>query len=469
MAEGITPRHSEGCPAKKGGRCRCSSGYQAWVYSPRDDKKIYKTFARESEAKSWRADAKRALDHGTLRAPTRITWREAAEAWLVGAEGGTIRNRSGDVYKSSTLRGYRRDLEEVLLPVIGPSKLSAVTTSDLQAMVDAWEVEGAPASTVRNRIKPLQAISRRARSRGGLAVNPTHDLELPAPRPREVEIVPRDVAARLLDAVPSEDRPCWATALYAGLRYGELRALRWGAVDLAGGTIRVRRSWDPKEGEIDPKTRSSRRTVPVPGVLRDILLEHRLTIGEVTPEALVFGSEDGRPFQAAVIYRRADCAWEVASARRACLERFGTDAAEGGEQRRQLVRALADDGYSRKAIAAALKVKPTEVRCDLADHPTSKAGGEALREMERLRLHQARHAYASFMIAAGVNAKALSTFMGHSSIKVTFDLYGHLMPGAEAEAATLLDNYLGAEVEAGEQAARGSDATDSASLRSLRN
>jgi integrase len=52
------------------------------------------------------------------------------------------------------------------------------------------------------------------------------------------------------------------------------------------------------------------------------------------------------------------------------------------------------------------------------------------------------HTYASFMIAAGVNAKALSVFMGHSSIKVTFDLYGHLMPGTEAEAAALLDAFL---------------------------
>ena len=63
---------------------------------------------------------------------------------------------------------------------------------------------------------------------------------------------------------------------------------------------------------------------------------------------------------------------------------------------------------------------------------------------ERLRLHQARHTYASFMIAAGVNAKALSVFMGHSSIKVTFDLYGHLMPGTEAEAVALLDRFLAA-------------------------
>lgn len=61
--------------------------------------------------------------------------------------------------------------------------------------------------------------------------------------------------------------------------------------------------------------------------------------------------------------------------------------------------------------------------------------------------HQARHTYASFMIAAGVNAKALSAFMGHSSIKVTFDLYGHLMPGAEAEAAALLDTFLNRRVD----------------------
>jgi len=46
------------------------------------------------------------------------------------------------------------------------------------------------------------------------------------------------------------------------------------------------------------------------------------------------------------------------------------------------------------------------------------------------------------MIAAGVNAKALSTYMGHASVTITFDRYGHLMPGNEAEAARLLDTYL---------------------------
>ena len=59
------------------------------------------------------------------------------------------------------------------------------------------------------------------------------------------------------------------------------------------------------------------------------------------------------------------------------------------------------------------------------------------------------------MIAAGVNAKALSTFMGHANIAVTLDLYGHLMPGSEAEAAGLLDTYLEAQLDQAAEAARG--------------
>jgi integrase len=57
-------------------------------------------------------------------------------------------------------------------------------------------------------------------------------------------------------------------------------------------------------------------------------------------------------------------------------------------------------------------------------------------------LHECRHTCASYFIAAGVNAKTLSIFLGHASITVTLDRYGHLFPGSEAEAAGLLDSYL---------------------------
>ncbi len=56
--------------------------------------------------------------------------------------------------------------------------------------------------------------------------------------------------------------------------------------------------------------------------------------------------------------------------------------------------------------------------------------------------HEARHCAASYLIAAGVNAKSLSTFIGHANIATTMDLYGHLVPGAEAEAAGLMDAFL---------------------------
>jgi len=62
--------------------------------------------------------------------------------------------------------------------------------------------------------------------------------------------------------------------------------------------------------------------------------------------------------------------------------------------------------------------------------------------LERITPHACRHTFAALMIAAGVNAKALSTFMGHANVSITLDRYGHPMPGSEAEAAQLLSNYL---------------------------
>jgi integrase len=63
-------------------------------------------------------------------------------------------------------------------------------------------------------------------------------------------------------------------------------------------------------------------------------------------------------------------------------------------------------------------------------------------KLARITLHECRHTFASLMIAAGANAKALSTYLGHASVTLTYDRYGHLMPGNEEEAADLLDAYL---------------------------
>jgi integrase len=62
--------------------------------------------------------------------------------------------------------------------------------------------------------------------------------------------------------------------------------------------------------------------------------------------------------------------------------------------------------------------------------------------VEPVSLHECRHTFASLLIAAGVNAKAITAYLGHSSIQTTFDLHGHLMPGNEDEAVALVDAYL---------------------------
>lgn len=196
---------------------------------------------------------------------------------------------------------------------------------------------------------------------------------LPAVRGKRDRIASPEESARLLAALPECDRPLWAVAFYAGLRLGELRALRFEDIDLAGGKIRVEWSWDPTAGVVEPKSRAGRRLIPIPAVLRDYLDEHKLrTTWQV---GLVFGRSATRPFNPSSVWARAERAW-------------------------------------------------------------------GKKELDPIGLHEARHTYASLMIAAGVNAKALSSYMGHSSVTITYDRYGHLMPGSEDEAAALLDAYL---------------------------
>ena len=79
-----------------------------------------------------------------------------------------------------------------------------------------------------------------------------------------------------------------------------------------------------------------------------------------------------------------------------------------------------------------------------APSPLASRAARAWRDakLEPITLHECRHTFASLMIAAGVNAKALSEYMGHANISITLDRYGHLMPGNEEEAAGLLDAYL---------------------------
>jgi len=293
------------------------------------------------------------LRRGVLVAPKPTSLKEFSAAWMAGAEDGNIRNRSGDRYKPSTLRGYEQAMREYILPGLGAAKLQALRRQDIQRLADELAASGISPATLCNALLPLRAICRRALSRGDIEVNPTAGIEIPAVRGRRTRFATPREAQQLIDAAPAEDRVLWATAFYAGLRRGELQALRWEDVDLAGGVLHVRRSWDVKAGLIEPKSSAGRRKVPIAAILRDHLVDHRLN----ARQGLVFGRPDGTPFAASSIGLRAATAWKAA------------------------------------------KLKP-------------------------ITLHECRHTFASLMIAAGVNPKALQTFMGHSSITITLDRDG---------------------------------------------
>jgi integrase len=372
--EGIEVRHARSCRSQSGGSCNCKPTYRGNVWSNRDGKQVRsKAFPSFAAAKSWRADASVALAKGELRAPSPLTVKQAADQWLERAKAGAVRNRSGDPFKPSALRGYEQALRDRVLPALGSYKLSDVRRPDAQELADKLMGEGHNPSTIRNALMPLRALFRWHLARGDVAVNPTTGIELPAVRGKRERIAGADEAGRLIAALPATERCLWATAFYGGLRLGELLALDWSHVNLAEGTLNVQRSWDAKEGMVEPKSRAGRRRIPIAAVLRDHLVEHRMGEGRTT--GLVFGRTEARPFCPSTVYVRARKAWKAA------------------------------------------KLAP-------------------------ITLHEARHTYASLMIAAGVNAKALSTYMGHASVTITYDRYGHLMPGNEEEAAGLLDAYL---------------------------
>jgi integrase len=226
------------------------------VFSPRDQRTIRKTFRTLADARAWRAVTQTRIRQQTLRAPTRITVREAAEQWLEAANTGAVRTRSGERYKPSALRSYQHALNNRVLPALGDQKLSAVARNDIQDLADRFAASGLAPSTVRNSILPLRAIYRRATARQEIALNPTLGLALPAVRGRRDRVAPPTEATQLLAALPAGDRALWATAIYAGLRRGELQALDWQHIDLHHGLIHVERGWTAS------KDQSNRKAAP---------------------------------------------------------------------------------------------------------------------------------------------------------------------------------------------------------------
>lgn len=280
-------------------------------------------------------------------------------------------------------------VETHLLPRFGRWPIAEIRPVDVKAMLADDLAKGLSNATVRKHVFVLSQILDQAVAEQRLARNPCGAVKLPPERPRDMRFLAPDELASLVAAHPKHFQPLILTAGYVGLRWGELAGLTIDRVDLLRRTVTVDRQLIEVAGKVSfgpPKTKSGTRTVSLPASLVDVLGEH-FASSAVHRERLAFPSKTGKPMRRSNFPRRV---WKPA------LERLGW----------------------------------------IDDHP-----------LAGLVFHELRHTAASLAIAQGAHPLTVKERLGHSSITVTMDRYGHLFPAQDAALAEALDKVLRASLD----------------------
>jgi integrase len=275
-----------------------------------------------------------------------------------------------------------------LIPNLDRVPLEKLSPEHVQALLRAKTDEGLAPRTVHH-LRALLRIALNRAMRWGLVVRNAAAL---ADSPRierfDVRMLAPSEAKQLL-AAAEDDRlaALYSVALALGLRQGEALGLSWEDVDFKARRLHVRHGLQRIAGElrlVEPKTRQSRRSIALPGVVIEALQHHRakqsqerLLAGTRWHETgLVFTSTTGTPI-------------------------------EVGNLRRHFWRLL------------------------------EKAG------LPRMRFHDLRHSCASLLLVQGVSARVVMETLGHSNISITMDTYTHVRPELQRQAADAMDRALG--------------------------
>ncbi|HMF21926.1 MAG TPA: site-specific integrase, partial [Pseudolabrys sp.] len=336
------------------------------------------------------------IDGTHIADATSVTVKEAGELWLKSAEANNL--------EWSTIEQYRQHLNLHIIPFLGTRKLSKLTAPVVRAFTDQLQENGRSPTLTKYIKRSLGSLLADAQERGLAIRNPVHELrgrrkKKAASEARGsklkvgIDIPTPDEIKAIIQAAKGRWRPFLLTAIFSGLRASELRGLRWSDVDLKKAELHVRQRADRRGIIGPPKSEAGERSVPLPPTIVNTLREWRLACpkGELD---LVFPNGVGKvEFHVNVIQR----------------------------------------GLWPTMIAAGVV---TQTR-------TPKYTG----------LHSLRHFYASWCINRKANGglelppKEVQDRMGHSSIMVTMDVYGHLFPRgddaaelAAAEAALFSTN-----------------------------
>jgi integrase len=361
---------------------------EAWVvdYVDGSGHRRNKNFERKRDADTYASRVNVEVRAGTHTPDsTSPTVAEAGQLWLQTSENAGL--------ERATLVNYREHLNLHIAPLIGDTKLSQLTVPAVRAFEDKLRVDRSPAM-VRKVRAALSMILSDANERGLVAQNVVRGLRSKRSRGKEQRAdrrqkgklkpgiyipTPAEIKA-FIAALTGQWRPLFLTAIFTGLRASELRGLRWADVDLKHGELHVRQRSD-RYGRIGAlKSVSAERAVPLPPILINTLREWRLACPKGSLD-LVFPNSSGNP--------------------------------EGPS-------AAVERGLHPMMIAAGV----------------TTANGEA----KYTGMHALRHFFASWCINRRVDGglelplKVVQARMGHSTIAMTADVYGHLFPRGDDSA-----------------------------------
>jgi integrase len=313
----------------------------------------------------------------------------------------------------ATLAQYRQHLDLHIVPFLGRAKLSQMSVAAVRGFQDRLRSEGRSAAMVRRVTVSLGSLIADAQERGHVSHNAVREMAKRRGKGRArqgerrrkgklqvgVDIpTPAEVRA-IIENAKSRWRPLLVTAIFTGLRASELRGLRWSDVDLKEGRIYVRQRADRYHEIGMPKSDASQRSVPVGAMVINTLKEWKLACPKSELD-LVFPTGKGQIEWLPNIIRR---------------------------------------GFIPAQIAAGVTIKTKEL--DDKGRPIVAA--------KYTGLHSLRHFYASWCInrvedgGLGLPPKMVQERLGHSSITMTMDVYGHLFPTSDdAEALAKAERRL---------------------------
>jgi integrase len=391
----------------------------AWVvdYFDQQGKRRLKTCRTKKEADEFRTTCSWEIKQGIhTPASTSITVAEAVAMWLEHGE--------AEELEAGTLRTYGIVANEHVVPIIGKYRLAQLTRPMVEQFRDDLLTGAVPDGRKRSRVMArkalgyLKAAIKEAQRRGKVAQNVASEVQIKANRGEDkrrkeigVDVPDKAEARAIIEAAPDRWRPLILTAVFCGLRSSELRGLTWDHVDFDQRLIRVRQRADRWGKMGPPKTKAGRRDVPMAPIVLNTLREWKLAC----PRAelgLVFPTPSGAVMDHAMVYRRCFGDVQIAcGVARPKLDQAGTP-----------VIKLDKDG---------VPVLDPETRQSV------------IVMVPKYGPHAFRHFCASWLIEQGFGPKRIMGIMGHASITMTFDLYGHLFPAGEEDHERLAAGQVG--------------------------